>query len=660
MVKYTKNQNKTVIKDKFNSLFIKDKVFKPLKKQKFNKKKIFGFDIETYGTKNDFLMCSLVWLDNNKRQYKTFNSIKEFLTELKKPFYRYSLIFATNLQFDFFGVFKNEPELKDFDFFFRGGHLLYTDTYIHNNEYTHPSKMPPAKEDKHKSEKNITFLDTLNYAQMSVKQLGKIIGVNKLPTPPSMQCSPARKPKNQEEKDLLEIYNIRDSEVSLRFAHLMIDTIQKLGGTFQKTIASCSINLLRTKYLKEEYKVLNKPLLKWIQKGYYGGRTETFKRGKFSKNLKYYDFNSLYPSVMVLSKYPNPNTARETYGDLSIIKKYEGMSEVEMICPKSIKIPLLPTHFHLRNSKGEKTAMNKLLFATGLIKGVYTNLEIRRALELGYTIKSIKRQLYTLTTCNIFDDFINTLYKLRLKLKSEKNSMQLIVKLIMNANYGKYGQKWEITENVTTNNFDLKQLMKFDKYEFLGKEDNFIKTTNMKGEPKVFSQPMWACYVTAYARLKLHNVLIQKGVDPIYCDTDSIITRKTLKDGDKLGELELENEIIELKTIKPKMYAMRTKYGDTIKVKGVNSSIFTWDTFTKFLKGKKHKVSYPKFIKFKESLRRLHLDVNEIVEVTKSLDLEDTKRDWQNQIFDQNEEQDSIPIHLTEYDYLEKQTYQKI
>ena len=66
--------------------------------------------------------------------------------------------------------------------------------------------------------------------------------------------------------------------------------------------------------------------------GYYGGNTHAYGRGLF-KNYYYYDFNSLYPSVMI-NKYPDPNSLRITKkNDTGYIDQFEGVSNVDIYCP---------------------------------------------------------------------------------------------------------------------------------------------------------------------------------------------------------------------------------------------------------------------------------------------------------------------------------------
>jgi len=146
--------------------------------------------------------------------------------------------------------------------------------------------------------------------------------------------------------------------------------------------------------------------------------------------------------------------------------------------------------------------------------------------------------------------------------------------------------------------------------------------------------------VTAYARLELYKYLCT--CEPIYCDTDSIITKHDLPVSSKLGELKKEMTIKQGIIIKPKFYALQSVYEnekDKVKIKGVPSKIFAnendkilgiysklnYEIFNALMTN--NKIEYEKFVKFKESLRR-GLDCNSIIETSKVLNLKDTKRVW--------------------------------
>ena len=589
-------------------------------KQRSNKRPIFGFDIETSGDDvtdergreyktNDFYMCSLKGED----YIKFFYSVKDLFNELKTKRFRNSIIVATNLAFDFFGTFHNTEYIKYFKPLMPKSNLISVKVFYNR-------KTKEFQQKGGKGCESITFIDTGNYFRTSVEKLGEILKVQKLDKPEFL----GYKPKNETEKQILEIYNERDSEISRKFTEFFFETIYKLGGSFRPTIGAVAMSLFRNKYLKDEYKIPSVENLRFQFESYRGGRTEVFQRGYFKGKYYLYDFNSLYPSVMQENEFPDPNSLMVfKQGEEYRIKEFHGISDVDLWMPYS-KIPLLCSKKH------------KLLFVNGNISGVYTHIELRKALELGAKILKIRKQhIYTLN-CRPFKDFVDDLYKLRREYQSNKSPMELVVKLILNNLYGKFGQKfWDMTDFFPVGNMTADDIYKFEDFKIIG---DYISIKQSETTPASFCCPIWASYITAYARLKLYSSLEKN--EPLYCDTDSVITKNILSASSELGALKLEREISELIIVKPKFYAYIHKEGTKFKLKGARLSIKTLDEFKKIINDKK--IMYKKFMKIKESIIQ-KIPVNSVMEQTKEFSLEDDKRIWPRP-FDMTQ-QDSEPIN---------------
>jgi len=579
-------------------------------KQRHSRKKVFGFDIETWDKNREFL-CASIWSRGYKR---VMYSKQEVIDELHHSRYKNSYIAATNLSFDFFGTFYKTPVLSHFDVLFRGSDLIYAKTYVQPDG--------SWKSSAGKSGKSIMFIDTMNYAQLGVAKIGAIIGINKIKSPMYL----GKYPILLEEFKAMVYYNLRDSEISARFLEFLVVSFEKMGATFKSTIASTAMSLFRNKYLKDEYFRHDIPVLKDLFKAYYGGRTETFKRGKVS-DLNYYDINSLYPSVMHDCLYPDPNTMRITHkNSRKYIDMYDGVSSVEIHCPDSIKVPLLPYRYD-----------NKLYFPRGTFKGWYSHVELRKAMDLGYILKHVEKTYYYKESCCPFVDYVSDIYAKRMKYKSEGSVMQLIAKLFLNSLYGKFGQKFEDRDLwIHEDDFDPEKHQGTCRIDRIGE----YFRVSADSDPACFCIPIWALYVTAHARLKLYEYL--SSCDPYYCDTDSIITKTALPTSKLLGDMKLEMSISSGFIIKPKMYAVIDADDNTyVKIKGVRQMLFK--DFVKMMEFPK--VSYDKFSKFKESMRRGFIP-NEIRPVTKNLSLDDSKRDWDNIHFDPTVMQSSDPMQL--------------
>ncbi len=222
--------------------------------------------------------------------------------------------------------------------------------------------------------------------------------------------------------------------------------------------------------------------------------------------------------------------------------------------------------------------------------------------------------------------------------------MEYVIKILMNSLYGKFGQKFLNRYNWIPFNHTLEELNKLKYFERIG---DFIRVKKDYQDPAAFCIPIWALHVTAKARLKLHDAILK--TKPVYVDTDSLMTQEIVSTSDELGDLKLEMYIEKGIIVKPKMYSIISNKGDYVKVKGV-AKRFKYDEFKSFLKNPS--VTYKKFMKFKESIRRGFIP-NEIRDMTKDLDLEDNKREWTHS-FNPEIFQESIPLEVKHEGYKEQ------
>lgn len=564
-------------------------------KQKIFTKRIFGFDIETCNDNKDFVMASIVGNDYKK----FFYSKEEIIQEVKTNFiFRNSCIFATNLSFDFFGIYFNKP---NFFTMFRSADLIYAKTWMYKGEFY------PKSKHGEQSLKSIMFIDSLNYAKMSVKDMGEIIGINKLEHPSFL----GEMPKSDDEWDIMRKYNFQDSYITFKFMQFLIDSFEELGATFKNTLASTSMSLFKNIYLKNKFFGQREDYLEEQFESYFGGRTEAFSRGTLDE-YNYYDFNSLYPSVMLENVYPNPNTIRIVHeNSLKYINAYEGISQIKIFIPK-IKYPILP--YRLKNGR--------VVFPCGTFKGWYTHIEIKDAIKYGAIVMKVFKTHYFTEVCKPFENFVSDLFNKRKKYKTDKNKMEYVIKICLNSLYGKFGQKYKDKDNwIHESMFDSEIINKISSFERKGQ---YIRITeDMK--PSAFCIPIWASYVTAYGRIKLHNAIIK--YNPVYVDTDSLLTKSYVNDSNVLGELKLEMKIKKGIIVRPKFYALYDSNNEEhIKIKGLGKRL----NYIEFMGLKENpRIDYTKFSKFKEAVRRDFVP-NEIIKTHKEFSLEDEKRVWKN------------------------------
>lgn len=560
-------------------------------------KPIAAYDVETYGDRfNTFRMGSIM-RDNKIEVYWD----KEIMGDiLKSKFYSRYMTFATNLQFDWNCLYSLDD---NWDLLFNGGRLIRaTHTTNHTSQY-----------------------DTMNLApDMSVKKMGISLKLPKLKMNNFAQAT----------DEEIKIYNLRDTEITYRWMIWFQNEVNKLGAELKPTIASTALDLWRRKYLYED---IHQP--SWLKnkityESYYGGRTECFKKGFMDKKFYVYDINSMYSYTMKKTEFPDINSMKwNDKNDEDYIMEYEGCAKVDIYIPPSY-VPILPFKH-----------MDRLLFPCGFLTGVWTNCELRYAIQHGAMIKKIYWNLYSENTRNYFATFIDDLYALRMEYAENDKPEEKVVKRMMNGGYGKFATQIDkkgsgilraITDDTTIE--DLIGAMIYDNKYYI-KQLTRIPT---------YILPILSSTITSQSRILLHGYLINGTV--YYTDTDSLFSPDILPVSKKLGDLKLEYTVGAGWIFGNKMYYLFTDELEypIIKCKGIPYSqldIFYSELFDRL--DRKLTINFTKFIKTKEALRRKYLP-NEIIDYKKTISLYNfDKRMWLKpsyNIFRNNT--DTIPYYI--------------
>ena len=576
----------------------------PLKAGAITKYKFIGFDIETFSDSNIFQLGGLAWKTEEQTYYKKFwdrENMLTYLDNLSKCQKTYFV--ATNLNFDLIALFYDSCLWNRLKILFRNGDIIFA-------SFTNKKGV------------KIKFIDTMNYAPFSVEKLGDILKFQKLEKPSTWKAVfkdgefykyDVHRAETKQEKAELEKYNRIDCLISSGFMKLMQKGINKAGGKFKITIASSSMDIWRRKYLnitllKESHILNDEEISGFIFKGYYGGRTEVYKRGVM-KNLFYYDINSLYPAVM-RNKYPLPNSVKKILNPKTeYIQNYEGVSEVYLFCPEMDK-PFLPVRD------------KKLIFPCGYIRGVYNHNELRKAFSLGYELKHISKQIIYTETFEPFKDFVCDFYALRMEQKKAGNPLENATKLILNSLYGKFGMK-KVNKTIIKDireysHSQIKDILT-DDFDLIG---HHILLSTEQAYLGSYAFPVLSSYTTSYARILMYDYINSKEV--VYTDTDSIfISENKYDDSGALGEMKLETFVTEGEFFKPKFYSIKIDNDIIIKIKGLSrASEYSFHLIKKGEAVPKFKIS-----KIKESLRQ-GIDPLSSMIVSKKINLEDDKREW--------------------------------
>jgi hypothetical protein len=149
-----------------------------------------------------------------------------------------------------------------------------------------------------------------------------------------------------------------------------------------------------------------------------------------------YDVNSLYPYVM--SKFDMP-IGKPTFfeGNIRVIDPNAfGFFFCEIIAPDNIKHPIIQTHVKINN-------MTRTMAPTGSWKDMIFSEELYNAEKFRYKFNILWG--YTFERKNIFKEYVDTLYNLRLQY-SKSDPLNYIAKILLNSLYGRFGMDDNFSE----------------------------------------------------------------------------------------------------------------------------------------------------------------------------------------------------------------------
>ena len=280
--------------------------------------------------------------------------------------------------------------------------------------------------------------------------------------------------------------------------------IYDLVGSIEElpmTLPALAMKLWRMTLKEPIYTTWNKQLKEFERRAYSGGRTECYEAGE--TDVRIYDANSEYPTVMLSGQYPLSYKGGWT-------KKYRGQ----------------PGLYEIRYNQGNRFYKPVLRDeTTGEFQyegsGVYTQPEIDALISKSGTFECIKGYVFV-EMGNPFKEFISTWWGIRRKAQIEGNdALAYVCKIFMNSLYGKFGQREE--------GWTLK-LLTSDEIEDLLASGVKVKdageyTLVLEPRHSEYTFVSMAAYITSYARLHLYNEMclaMDHGYKLYATDTDSV------------------------------------------------------------------------------------------------------------------------------------------
>lgn len=560
----------------------------------------FAYDTETYkkgkngkytpvldATGKYFLVGSIT---NDKGESKIFLSKEEmwkYIIETGKKLRKNghtAYFYAHNSKYDFFNIYNMDKNLSIIsEFPFIAAYYVNVrkivpleewedyQTFLEMSKRKYSYRINTDSVDVDLKEEAIRFIDSMGLFRMPLRELGKIIGLEKLELPQEV-----------DKKELGEMlpYVTRDTEILIKAVKMLKEKLKADGIGIKRltTMNQIAISYL-VKMIKELKidifngvgdKIVQSKARRKIRKAYRGGRVEAWKTG-ITKGVSSIDCNSLYPYAASIMKFPNLKTEvfwnkpnKEYWGEL--LGKV-GICRA-MMYNKDCELGFLPVrlpHLSYYPRKGK------------YMIGTWTNGEIMKAVEEGYKIIDIQFIINYEEMENPFGIIMPKLYSLR-KTDSIGDFNKEFYKSIMNGGIGKFAQI-KIGQEIVFDNVEKTLQYKKDNWESLGGINDRSRIIKFRNTTKDFSYksyycPLLSALITAQARMVMYDVFKKVGKDKlVYTDTDSCAfigkvndLDKSIKIGTELGQFKVEFEEQEFECWGRKA----KRIGDMIRLSGVS------------------------------------------------------------------------------------------
>lgn len=326
-----------------------------------------------------------------------------------------------------------------------------------------------------------------------------------------------------------------------------LDRMTTASSAYHYYTASLSENQLNRFYPELDDKFMSD-----YREAYRGGRAQVnpMYQGKLLHNVRRYDINSMYPSIMHNDPLP--------YGKpIPISRMGDYKFEVYIV---EMDIELKPNHMPSLLMKGfifgdttyyMKTDGIEVITLTSIdLKLVYRNYYVKyfRFIE-GYGFH---------TSTMLFKDYVDHFYVLK---QQSEGGKKFVYKRMLNSLYGKYGSKPKARNKIPY--MDENGVVHYRKSE--------------EHEMRKYYNPT-AMAITSYGHLHIDDGIVATGYENfVYCDTDSIHTLGTLPeefvDNKELGKFKLEAIEETAKYIRQKCYITKEEGNIHITSAGMNDEI---------------------------------------------------------------------------------------
>lgn len=420
---------------------------------------------------------------------------------------------------------------------------------------------------------SLVIMDSLNWYRARLADVGVGIGLPKLDHD---LCWGSR--------ELDDAYCRRDVEIVLRAVQLMVDRVRDWDlGNFAATLPAQAYTAWRHRHLHHRVLIDDHPrALDLARRAYHGGRTEAWRLGEIAGPVVVYDVVSMYPAVMTTT--PMPTVLRSWARHCSV-------ATLRALVKRSCVI----ADVTIATDRADYPIVHegRLIFPVGRFRAVLTTPELVHALRSGHVMSVHELAIYDRAI--LFDTYVHEWHARRSRAIAEgRIADATLSKLMMNALYGKFGQRGRVFSDVGDAPPDeVRSWVEIDAdtgtvrhYRTFGGR---LQERSDEVESRE-SHPAIAAHVTAAARMRLLGAMERAGrMNIVYADTDSLFalppavgTLDSLVRPGRLGWLKRERTL-ETLTI----HALKDYTADGVrKTKGIRSNAdetgpatFSQDTF---------------------------------------------------------------------------------
>ena len=459
--------------------------------------------------------------------------------------------------------------------------------------------------------RQITIADSMAWFKCSLATFAKtyLKDEKKLDRPPYLG---KRTPKTQKELEYFCDYAEQDAVIQLEATKMLYAFCKEGNVKVCLTPAQLAGRVFQKQYLKNRVFVPYPRHLRFIVKTYHGASFTAFGRGYF-EDVYYYDINSLYPAAALSTPLNFSNSKLVSLTPDDVERGHVGFVKVKFRFPEADNYPNLPEVRFIRG-------FPKLVFPR---KGwsYTTTAELSAALKKGVEILEFYGLGWYPTEGDIrhpLAGYVSDIYEKKAELDKIKEKEGLSEELHAKRDYYK---------------FLLNSL--------IGKfcQRNRTWLTNKEVAGSLF-KPDFGALVLSKSREIINGLVSENRA--IYSDTDSLLTKRKLETGVKLGQLKNElgkNKKGDLLSIRSKLYFVLNE-GSVVKAAKHGFRQPTKEVFKKILEKRNRsyvEYSVNRLTRLKESYRRELLPRREISQSFKIMLSDDGKREYETPLVTVND-----------------------